>query len=107
MVGTGVYITWVTSALLGGILLMRVFKPLGKKVTLAGFVDMFRRYWLHIALVFSIYLWKDLLDGLDRILMANTHLDATPFIYAIEGDMVLWVQQFFLNDSLTFLLTAY
>ena len=51
MVGTGVYITWVTSALLGGILLMRVFKPLGKKVTLAGFVDMFRRYWLHIALV--------------------------------------------------------
>jgi membrane-associated phospholipid phosphatase len=107
MVGTGVYITWVTSALLGGILLMRVFKPLGKKVTLAGFVDMFRRYWLHIALVFSIYLWKDLLDGLDRILMANTHLDATPFIYAIEGDMVLWVQQFFLNDSLTFLLTHY
>ncbi|HIC75932.1 MAG TPA: phosphatase PAP2 family protein, partial [Candidatus Poseidoniales archaeon] len=50
---------------------------------------------------------KDLLDGLDRILMANTHLDATPFIYAIEGDMVLWVQQFFLNDALTFLLTHY
>ncbi len=107
MVGTGVYITWVTSALLGGILLMPLFKPLGKKVTLAGFVDMFRRYWLHIALVFSIYLWKDLLDGLDRILMANTHLDATPFIYAIEGDMVLWVQQFFLNDALTFVLTHY
>ena len=39
--------------------------------------------------------------------MANTHLDATPFIYAIEGDMVLWVQQFFLNDALTFLLTHY
>jgi len=107
MVGTGVYITWVTSALLGGILLMPLFKPLGRRVTLAGFIDMFRRYWLHIALVFSIYLWKDLLDGLDRILMANTHLDMTPFIYAIEGDLVLWVQQTFLNEILTFVLTHY
>jgi hypothetical protein len=107
MAGTAVYITWVTASLLGGILLMPIFRPAGKRVTLAGFVDMFRRYWLHIALVFSIYLWKDLLDGLDRILMANTHLDMTPFIYAIEGDLVLWVQQTFLNDMLTFVLTHY
>lgn len=107
MAGTAVYITWVTASLLGGILLMPIFRPAGKRVTLAGFVDMFRRYWLHIALVFSIYLWKDLLDGLDRILMANTHLDMTPFIYAIEGDLVLWVQQTFLSDTLTFVLTHY
>ena len=107
MAGTGVYVTWVTASLLGGILLMPLFRPLGKRITLAGFVDVFRRYWAHIALVFSIYIWKDLLDGLDRILMANTHLDMTPFIYAIEGDLVLFIQQTFLNDVLTFVLTHY
>ena len=107
MVGTGVYVTWVTGSLLGGILLMPLFRPQGKRVTLAGFVDMFRRYWAHIALVFSIYVWKDLLDSLDRTLMANTHLDMTPFIYAIEGDLVLFIQQALLNDILTFVLTHY
>ncbi len=104
---TSVYITWVTGALLGGILLMPLFKPAGKRVTLAGFVDMFRRYWLHIAVVFSIYVWKDLLDSADRILMANARLDMTPFIYAIEGDLVLWVQQTFLSDWLTFTMTHF
>ncbi|MBT4058839.1 MAG: inositol phosphorylceramide synthase [Euryarchaeota archaeon] len=107
MAGTGVYITWVTASLLGGILLMPVFRPAGKRATLAGFVDMFRRYWIHLAVVFSIYVWKDILDGVDRMLMANTHLDMTPFIYAIEGDLVLWVQQTFQNDVLTFVLTHY
>lgn len=107
MAGSAVYVTWVTASLLGGILLMPLFRPLGKRVTLAGFVDMFRRYWAHIAVVFSIYVWKDLLDGLDRILMANTQLDMTPFIYALEGDLVLTIQQTFHNDVLTFLLTHY
>ncbi len=104
---TSVYITWVTGALLGGILLMPLFKPAGKRVTLAGFVDMFRRYWLHIAVVFSIYVWKDLLDSADRILMANARLDMTPFVYAVEGDLTLWVQQFFLSEPLTFLATHF
>ena len=90
MAGTAVYITWVTASLLGGILLMPFFRPAGKRVTLAGFVDMFRRYWLHIALVFSIYVWKDLLECLDRMLMANTQLDMTPFVYAFVGELVLW-----------------
>ena len=104
---TSVYITWVTGALLGGILLMPLFKPAGKRVTLAGFVDMFRRYWLHIAVVFSIYVWKDLLDSADRILMANARLDMTPFVYAVEGDLSLWVQQYFLSEPLTFLATHF
>jgi membrane-associated phospholipid phosphatase len=104
---TSVYITWVTGALLGGILLMPLFKPRGKRVTLAGFVDMFRRYWMHIAVVFSIYVWKDLLDSLDRILMANARLDMTPFVYAVEGDLSLWVQQNFLSEPLTFLATHF
>ncbi len=105
--GTGIYLTWVTGSLLAGILLMHFFRPMGKRVTLDGFVDMFRRYWMHIALVFSIYVWKDLLDSLDRILMANTHFEMTPFIYAIEGDMVLWVQQTFEDPLLTILLTHF
>nr|AIE99351.1 phosphoesterase PA-phosphatase related protein [uncultured marine group II/III euryarchaeote KM3_109_G01] len=107
MVGTGVYITWVTGALLGGLLLMPLFRPLGKRLNLSGFIDMFRRYWVHMLLIFSIYVWKDLLDGLDRILMANTRLDMTPIVYALEGDLSLWVQQTFLNDALTFVLTHF
>ncbi|MCH2349209.1 MAG: hypothetical protein MK233_04725, partial [Candidatus Poseidoniales archaeon] len=83
---TSVYITWVTGALLGGILLMPLFKPAGKRVTLAGFVDMFRRYWLHIAVGCSIFVWKDLLDAADRSLLANARLDMTPFVSAVEGD---------------------
>tara|TARA_Y100000768_G_scaffold358629_1_gene314577 strand:- start:762 stop:2723 length:1962 start_codon:yes stop_codon:yes gene_type:complete len=57
--------------------------------------------------VFSVYLWKDILDGLDRILMANTQLDMTPYVYAIEGDIVLWVQEGFRNDLLDVVLTHF
>tara|TARA_Y100000768_G_scaffold168740_1_gene126336 strand:- start:3108 stop:5066 length:1959 start_codon:yes stop_codon:yes gene_type:complete len=57
--------------------------------------------------VFSVYLWKDILDGLDRILMANTQLDMTPYVYAIEGDIVLWVQEGFRNDLLDVILTHF
>ena len=102
-----VYITWLASALALGVLLMPVFKPKWQKVNLRGFIDMFRRYWAHIGLVFSIYVWKDILDRLDRLIMANTQFEFTPWLYAIEGDMVLWVQQFFYNDILTATLTHF
>ena len=69
---TGIYITWVTGAILISIAMMPLFKPQFARISLDGFVDMFRRYWAHMIVVFSVYLWKDLLDGLDRILMANT-----------------------------------
>ena len=36
-------------------------------------------------IVFSVYLWKDPLDQIDRALMASTRIEITPYIYAIEG----------------------
>ncbi|DAC40153.1 MAG TPA: inositol phosphorylceramide synthase, partial [Candidatus Poseidoniales archaeon] len=87
--------------------MMPIFKPPYAKVRIEGFIDMFRRYWAHMIVVFSVYLWKDILDGLDRILMANTQLDMTPYVYAIEGDIVLWVQEGFRNDLLDVVLTHF
>ncbi|MBT93180.1 MAG: hypothetical protein CMA61_05180 [Euryarchaeota archaeon] len=86
---------------------MPIFKPNYAKISISGFIDMFRRYWAHMIIVFSIYLWKDLLDQLDRTLMANTHLDLTPYVYAVEGDIVLWVQQASENTLLSIGMTHF
>jgi membrane-associated phospholipid phosphatase len=103
--GTGIYTIWQTGAIMLSIVLMPLFKPRYAKLGLDGFIDMFRRYWVHMIVVFSVYLWKDLVDGIDRVLMANTQIDMTPYVYAIEGDIVLWVQQelrnAFLDEALT------
>tara|TARA_B100000965_G_scaffold89662_1_gene72791 strand:+ start:1348 stop:3453 length:2106 start_codon:yes stop_codon:yes gene_type:complete len=106
-VGSGIYITWITGAILISVAMMPIFKPPYAKVRIEGFIDMFRRYWAHMIVVFSVYLWKDILDGMDRILMANTQLDMTPYVYAIEGDIVLWVQEGFRNDLLDVVLTHF
>ena len=82
-------------------------KPPGAKRRLRAVVDRCRRDWAHMVGVFSVYLWKDLLDQLDRILMANTQLDMTPYVYAIEGDIVLWIQDAFHNDLLSVGLTHF
>lgn len=92
---TGIYITWVTGAIILSLAFMPIFKPPYAKLTVDGFIDMFRRYWAHIILVFSVYVWKDIFDGLDRSIMANTRIDMTPYVYAIEGDVVLWIQEGF------------
>ena len=84
----GIYLTWMISAMTLGILLMPVFKPPWVKLTLPTFVDFFRRYWMHLTIVFIIYNSKDLLDQVDRIIIANTGLDMTPLIYGIEGSLV-------------------
>ncbi len=94
-------------AILLSVALMPLMKPPWAKIRLQAFVDMFRRYWAHMIVVFSVYLWKDLLDQLDRILMANTQLDMTPYVYAIEGDIVLWIQDAFHNDLLSVGLTHF
>ena len=57
--------------------------------------------------VFSVYIWKDLLDGLDRVLMANTQLDMTFLVYAIEGDSVLWVQEGLRSELLDVFMTHF
>ncbi len=104
---TGIYITWVTGAILISIAMIPIFKPPYAKVSMDGFIDMFRRYWAHMIVVFSVYLWKDVLDGLDRILMANTQLDMTPLVYAVEGDIVLWIQEGLRNEFLDIALTHF
>tara|TARA_B100000900_G_scaffold62332_1_gene47812 strand:+ start:1872 stop:3980 length:2109 start_codon:yes stop_codon:yes gene_type:complete len=106
-VGSGIYITWITGAILLSIAMMPIFKPPYTKVRIEGFIDMFRRYWAHMIVVFSVYLWKDILDGLDRVLMANTQLDMTPYVYAIEGDIVLWIQEAFRTSLLDVILTHF
>jgi membrane-associated phospholipid phosphatase len=104
---TGIYITWVTGSILISIAMIPIFKPPYARISADGFIDMFRRYWAHMIVVFSVYLWKDLLDGLDRVLMANTQLDMTFLVYAIEGDTVLWVQERLRNDFLDVFMTHF
>ena len=104
---TGVYITWVTGAILVSLVLMPFMKPAWGRMTWTGFQDMFRRYWMHGIVVFSIYILKDVFDGIDRILMANTRIDMTAYIYAVEGDIVLWIQQTFEHELLTSVLTHF
>lgn len=103
----GVYLTWLISALALGVILLPVFKPKWMELRLSTFVDFFRRYWIHILILFLIYNAKDGLDEVDRILMANTGLDMTPWLYAIEGDLVLHIQQYFEAKWLTVLLTHF
>ena len=104
---TGIYITWVTGAILISIAMIPIFKPPYAKLSLDGFIDMFRRYWAHMIVVFSVYLWKDVLDGLDRVLMANTQLDMTFLVHAIEGDAALWIQEGFRTEFLDVALTHF
>ena len=62
---------------------------------------------MHLTIVFIIYNSKDLLDQVDRIIIANTGLDMTPLIYGIEGSLVLEVQQTFQAKWLTVALTHF
>ena len=103
----GVYLTWLISALAVGVFLMPYFKPPWAKLTLSGFVDFIRRYWLHLLIALVIYNAKDWLDQIDRMLMARTGLDMTPYIYAIEGDLVVLFQDAFRAAWLDVFLTHF
>ncbi len=103
----GVYLTWLISALAVGVFAMPYFKPPWANMTLSGFVDFIRRYWLHLLLALSIYNAKDFLDQIDRIFMARSGIDMTPYIYAIEGDLVVWVQENFRADWLDSVMTHF
>jgi len=103
----GIYLTWMVSALALGVVLLPVFKQPWMKVTLPTFIDFVRRYWIHILIVFTIYNSKDALDQLDRLIMANTGLDMTPWIFAVEGSLAYDVQQAFKAPWLTSVLTHF
>ena len=103
----GVYLTWLISALAVGVFLMPYFKPPWARLTLSGFVDFIRRYWLHLLIALSIYNAKDFLDQIDRIIMARTGLDMTPYIYAIEGDLVVLFQETFRAQWLDVVMTHF
>ncbi|MEC7412240.1 MAG: phosphatase PAP2 family protein [Candidatus Thermoplasmatota archaeon] len=103
----GVYLTWMISALALGVVLLPVYAPPWSRLTLSGFVAFIRRYWVHVLLWFMIYNAKDFLDQVDRILMANTNLDMTAWIYAIEGDLVLRIQEAFEARWLSIALTHF
>ena len=97
----------MVSALALGVVLLPVFKQPWMKVTLPTFIDFVRRYWIHILIVFTIYNSKDALDQLDRLIMANTGLDMTPWIFAVEGSLAYDVQQAFKAPWLTSVLTHF
>ncbi len=107
MAQTGIYLTWVTAAILCSVALMPLLRPRFVRHSWSAYVDMFRRYWFHMLIVFSVYLWKDPLDQIDRALMASTRIEITPYIYAIEGDVTLWVQTGFKSELLTEVLTHF
>ena len=44
----GVYLTWMISALALGVVLLPVYAPPWSRLTLSGFVDFIRRYWVHV-----------------------------------------------------------
>ena len=61
-----------------------------------------------MVVVFSVYIWKDLLDGLDRVLMANTQLDMTFLVYTVDrGDSVMWVQEGLRSEFLDVFMTHF
>ena len=102
-----IYLTWLISALAIGVILLPVYKPKWMNLSLNSFVDFFRRYWIHILMVFLIYNAKDFLDQVDRILMASAGFDMTPYIWAVEGDLTLKVQQTFETNWLSHTLTHF
>ena len=58
------------------------------------------RYYLHIFGYAIIIKWKAVTDGLNEPMKSRTG-NWTEYIYAIEGDLSLYVQRMFENDLLT------
>ena len=52
--GTGIYITWITGAIMLSIAMMPLFKPSYARLSADGFIYMFRRYWAPMIVVFSV-----------------------------------------------------
>ena len=104
--GSGIYISWLMGAILLSVALMPLMKPPWAKIRIQGFVDMFRRYYPHVCGILGLSLegssrpTRSYLDG-------QYQLDMTPYVYAIEGDIVLWIQDAFQNELLSIGLTHF
>ncbi len=59
-----------------------------------------QRYYLHILGYLVIIRWKSLTDKLNEPMKSSTG-HWTDWVYAIEGDLTLWVQEVFSNALLT------
>ena len=67
----GIYLTWMISALALGVILLPVFKPPWMELRLTTFVDFFRRYWIHILMLFMISLGQLILIPKTLITITN------------------------------------
>ena len=83
----GVYLTWMISALALGVILLPVFKPKWMELRLTTFVDFFRRYWIHVLILFMIYNAK---DGLDEVEIVLGLID--PVTYEIIGGLITFIK---------------
>ncbi len=63
-------------------------------------------YWWHIGLYLAMFLYKALIDHHNEPMKAKVG-GYTHWIYEIEGDWVYSIQDFFLNDILTDLMSAH
>lgn len=70
--------------------------PLGK----IGQMIHQNRFYLHVMGYIVIIRWKAITDNLNEPIKIDTG-HWTDFVYSIEGDLTLWIQQAFENDALT------
>jgi len=80
----------------------RVFTTWGKKRSF----HIMKKYRWHFILFIIIWFQKNFIDAINDPIRDNLGLNFTNAVYAIEGDAVLHLQQFFLNYHLTMALTV-
>ncbi|MBO8172609.1 MAG: phosphatase PAP2 family protein [Bacillaceae bacterium] len=76
--------------------------------TLSGFVrDLLhnRTVLIHFVAMLAILLFNKIELLIEK--MMDVKNDFTPLIYQFEGDFVLWIQKYFQNEVLTFILTYF
>jgi len=83
------------------ILAIKIFKPPGMRRTSQEVAQVLLKYKWHFGLIFLVYVQKNFVDDLNNPIRGYTGWNFTPLIYSIEGDIVVHIQNFFLNHYLT------